>query len=155
YGIVRQDLGVFHDQRDFQDNENTTRRAIGEWLRTHTAPNAVVAMEAIGYQGTFSERRVVDLAGVGTPQVVRIRKEAGAHAGTFARMLDRYHPDAIVLRSYEVFGDLQVNGGPLFQDQAARRAFLGRYQEGARYTAPHPDLWGPYAVLSVFMRKPG
>src|SRR5262249_36286949 len=83
YGIVRQDLGVFHDQRDFQDNENTTRRAIGEWLRTHTAPNAVVAMEAIGYQGTFSERRVVDLAGIVTPEVVRMRKESGSNAGTF------------------------------------------------------------------------
>src|SRR6266516_3723851 len=51
---------VARAQRDWQQNETGLRQAVGEWLAAHTPPDAVVAMEAIGYQGVTSRRRVYD-----------------------------------------------------------------------------------------------
>jgi arabinofuranosyltransferase len=42
----------------------------GRWLRQHTPPNTVVATPDIGALGYFSQRRIMDLAGLVTPEMV-------------------------------------------------------------------------------------
>ena len=42
----------------------------GSWFNTHTRPEAVIATPDIGVIGYFSQRRVVDLAGLVTPEMV-------------------------------------------------------------------------------------
>lgn len=153
YGLVGQDLEAFKVQRAIQENEDTTRRAIGEWLRAHTRPDAVVAMEAIGYQGTYSRRKVVDLAGIVSPQVVQMRRETGSAARTFERIRDQLHPDAIVLRTLEVSGELELHDGPLFDGPAEQQRFLDEYRQGARFIAPHTSVWGQFSDLTVFVRN--
>ena len=44
----------------------------GRWFAAHSAPGAVVAAPDIGALGYYSQRRVVDLAGLVTPQMVPI-----------------------------------------------------------------------------------
>jgi arabinofuranosyltransferase len=54
------------DVRYIQTFQVTTAR----WLRDNTPPNALVATHDIGAIGYFSERRVLDSAGLVTPQVL-------------------------------------------------------------------------------------
>ncbi len=44
--------------------------AIGDWLRSRTDENAVVAVHEVGAVGFFAERRVIDTAGLVTPGVL-------------------------------------------------------------------------------------
>jgi hypothetical protein len=151
--VVIQDGETFREQRDVQENEDSSRRAIGEWLCTHTRPDAIVAMEAVGYEGTYSRRRVVDLAGVISPAVVEMRRETGTAAGTFERLIEHYHPDAVVLRTREVSGEIRMHGGPIFETPSQRQRFMDEYVEAVRFVAPHAALWGPLASLTVYVRK--
>lgn len=151
-GVAGRDVGAFAYHRANQENEDATRRRIGEWLRDHSKPGATVAMEAIGYEGTFSRRRVIDLAGVVSPEVVRIQRESRTNAQAFERVLDRFRPEFLVLRSYEVDRNRHQHGGPLFETQAARDSFTAHYREVLRVTAPHAEQWGDNAQLAVFER---
>ncbi len=44
--------------------------ASSRWIRENTAPNAVIAAHDIGALGYFGERKIVDLAGLISPQVI-------------------------------------------------------------------------------------
>jgi hypothetical protein len=50
-------------------NINQMHVAIGEWVAEQTPPDAVLALNDIGAITYISERRIVDLAGLVTPQV--------------------------------------------------------------------------------------
>jgi len=52
------------------DNINEMHVALGRWVTEHTPPGAVLALNDIGAITYFSERPVVDLAGLITPEVV-------------------------------------------------------------------------------------
>jgi hypothetical protein len=105
-------------------------------------------MEAIGYQGTYSRRRVIDLAGIVSPEVVRLHAESRSNAQTLERVLDTYHPDFLVLRAYEFETNGHHHGGPLFETPEARDRFVGQYRQVFSLTAPHPQLWGDNARIS-------
>jgi len=42
---------------------------VAEWLRTHTPPDAVIATQDIGVLAYFSDRRLIDMAGLPTRQL--------------------------------------------------------------------------------------
>ena len=151
--LVQRDLHAFSYWRDFQENEDATRARIAAWIASNTGPDAVIAMEAIGYQGARSRRRVVDLAGLVTPAVVEMRRQTGSNAATFARVLETYRPEVVVLRSFEVNQNKHLHGGPLFASEAARGAFLDAYSAVLQLRAPHPELWGRNASITVWRRK--
>ena len=52
------------------DNINEMHVAIGHWVAEHTPPDAVLALNDIGAITYVSERPVVDLAGLVTPEVI-------------------------------------------------------------------------------------
>jgi arabinofuranosyltransferase len=52
------------------DNINRMHVAMGEWAKAHTPPGTVLALNDIGAIAYVSERPVVDLAGLVTPEVV-------------------------------------------------------------------------------------
>ena len=52
------------------DNINKMHVALGHWVAEHTPPDAVLALNDIGAIAYVSERPVVDLAGLITPEVV-------------------------------------------------------------------------------------
>ena len=153
WGIVARDVGAFAYHRKVQANEEQARGRIGEWLRQHTDPGAIVAMEAIGYQGTRSRRRVLDFAGIVSPVVLTMHRDSRSNAELFERLLDRFRPAAIVLRKYEFELNRHMQGGPLFEDTGQRDRFLAAYEPAFEVTAPYPDVWGPNASLVVWRRK--
>jgi len=152
-GLAQRDAKALSYWREFQENEDATRARIASWIAHNTSADAVVAMEAIGYQAALSRRRVVDLAGLVTPEVVELHRETGSNAATFARVLDAYAPEVVVLRSFEVQQNQHLHGGPLFESEAARSEFLRVYQPALRARAPHPELWGRNASITVWRRK--
>jgi len=137
----------------FQENEFGLRRAVGLWLRDNTPTDASVAMEAIGYQGYYSNRRIIDMAGLVTPRVIEFKASTGSNAVLFNRIVTELRPDYIVLRSFEVDENRHFNGGKLFETDAHRGAFFDRYREAARFVAPHPELAPLITHLTVYQRN--
>jgi hypothetical protein len=152
-GLVQRDLDAVSYWRRFQENEDETRRRVADWIASNTSPDAVVAMEAIGYQGALSRRRVIDLAGLVSPAVVELYRETGSNAATFAAVLERHRPDLIVLRSFEVQQNRHLHGGALFETETAQSEFLRLYAPALRTRAPHPELWGRNASITIWRRK--
>jgi hypothetical protein len=137
-----------------KENEVATRQALGEWLRQNTRPDALVAMEAIGFQGYYSQRKVIDLAGLVSPSVTSIRAVNPDSASCLAEILRRLEPDAIVLRRFEIRENQHFHGGPLFKTSAQRESFFAHYQEARSFGAPHIDLWGRLSEVVVFVKRP-
>lgn len=143
---------AWRDQRLQQEQEDGLRRAVGERLRDTLPASASVATEAIGYIGYYSERRVIDLAGLVSPEVVRIRAASASNGEAFARVLSELRPDAVVLRSYEVERNRHFHGGKLFETPEARQEFDRHYRVAARFEGPHPELWGRLGRLTIYRR---
>jgi len=135
-----------------QENEDGFRRVVGLWLREHTDPNASVAMEAIGYQGYYSERRVIDMAGLVTPRSVQFKRRTRQNGQIFDWILRDFRPDCIVLRSFEVDTNKHFNGGPLFLTPEKQRRFRSTYREAARFDAPYPESAPLVRHLTVYER---
>lgn len=135
-----------------QRNEWQVRRAIGEWLRDNTSADSNVLMEAIGYQGTLSGRRVIDLAGLVTPRVVELQRESRTNAEAFAKILGEFTPDYVVLRTIEVDNNQHFYGGPLFATPEAAAAFRSSYRPVATYKAPYPELWHTGSSVTIYSR---
>ncbi|UCC68693.1 MAG: hypothetical protein JSV79_01785 [Armatimonadota bacterium] len=141
--------------RLFQENEVGLRRAVGLWLRENTPEEASIAMEAIGYQGYFSERGVIDMYGLVTPEVVEYKASTGSNGELFKRIWTELDPDYIVLRSFEVDENRHFNGGKLFEAEADRELFFRQYREAKRFTAPHAELAPLVTHLTLYERRPG
>jgi len=147
-----QNAGFAQYHFQFQANEYHTRRTIGLWLEENTPPDSVVAMEAIGYQGYFSRRPVLDLAGLVSPVVVRLHRASDSNADSFHRVLTTLQPDYLVLRSFEVDQNQHFHGGALFESTQQRAYFADHYAEAARFRAPYPAVWGNQASVTVYRR---
>lgn len=82
------------EARDAQLGRNTASlRAIGLWLGTHTAVNATVLVEPLGYIGYYSNRRMIDAVGLVTPRVVDLKRQH-VNANEYALQM---HPDYVVV----------------------------------------------------------
>ena len=148
-----QNLDHVERNRRFQANESM-RRSLGLWLRDNTPPDSVVLMEAIGYQGYFSERQILDSAGLISPLVVQLHKESRSNAETFYEIITGPKPDYIVLRSFEKDTNMDFHGGKLFDTSYQQRYFEAHYKELKRFDGPYPDpeVWGNLWHLTVFGR---
>ncbi len=154
YGMALFNRGVtttsFHYH--WQKAESNVRIELGLWLKNSTSPDATVLMEAIGYQGYFSERRIVDLAGLVSPQVVKWHRESSSNAETFYKILQNEQPNAIVLRSYEADENKHFFGGALFDNEQEREFFRNHYREVKRFASQDPILNNWLFRLTVFNR---
>lgn len=149
YGAVP--MGIRH-LRMAQENEDGFRRVVGLWLYDHTPTDASVAMEAIGYQGYYSERRIVDMAGLVTPRAVGYKRRTRQNGQIFDWILRDFKPDYFVLRSFEVDTNRHFNGGPLFLTSEKEQEFRAAYREAKRFTAPYPDSAPLVRHLTVYER---
>ena len=139
-------------QKSMQGYEDGLRRPVGEWLAANTPEGATVATEATGYQGYYSKRRIIDLAGLTSREVLSAARESrGNSAATFHRVLERTRPDYLVLRSFEVDQNRAFHGGPLFRTPEQQRYFDESYAELRRFSAP--GFGGPLSFLTVFVKR--
>jgi len=135
--------------------EDFVRTQVGKWLRDNTPEHASVAMEAIGYQGYYYERRIIDLAGLVTPKVVEFKRSTPLNGQVFDDVLRFFKPDYIVLRSFEVDTNDHFNGGLLFLTPGKQMQFRETYREVRRFDAPG---CGPKALLchlTLYQRRLG
>lgn len=80
------------------------RRLIGEWLKANTSPTDRVFLECLGYIGYFSNRKMLDFPGLGSPEVVAVRRAnpmSGFYPEHFPLLIMQLEPEWVVLREYE------------------------------------------------------
>jgi len=63
---------------------NRIQVALGEWLEENTAPDAVIACNDVGAIGYFANRKILDLLGLVTPEVMKYRKKYQVGQENFA-----------------------------------------------------------------------
>ena len=67
---------------------------LGHWVAAHTPPDALIALNDLGALTYFGERRVIDLMGLATPEILPYRRE-GPEA--VLRYLGRRCPEYLVI----------------------------------------------------------
>jgi hypothetical protein len=139
-------------QRRWQLEENHGRVALGKWIRDHSAADASVAMEAIGYQGYFSQRRVIDLAGLISPEVVEQFRKTGSNAQVLYSIITTARPEFVVLREFEMTINQNFLGGPLFEDGDQRICFTDNYREAAHFRPLDSTIGRGLFNLVVYQR---
>ena len=91
--------------RDFWRSRNLTDERIpvytqvGEWLRLHTPNNASVGALEVGVIGYFSQRRMIDFAGLIEPDIARQLTRETTYEDAALYAVNRYHPDYIALNA--------------------------------------------------------
>jgi hypothetical protein len=76
----------------------------GRWFHDHTPADAVIATPDIGAIGWFSERRVVDLAGLVTPEMVPFLARSSQEEATAAFAFAAFsRPDYLIDRASQPF----------------------------------------------------
>jgi hypothetical protein len=151
--VIFQNVDVIGYNRKFQTNERETRRVIGLWLRDNTPSTSVVAMEAIGYQGYYSERKIIDEAGLVSPSIVALNRESKSNAEVFYKMISILKPDYIVLRQFEINENRHCHGGKLFETWDQRVYFFAHYRELKRFSAPYTEVWDEFSYLTIYGRS--
>lgn len=149
YAIVHLTSSIPQDKA-YQEIEISTRQAVGEWLRHHTPDTAMVLTEPLGYIGYYSDRGILDMAGLVSPGIVNIAKHSPNNAETFKRILISYEPELIVLRSYEVRDNHHFHGGPLFNSNTDSLWFASQYSP-LRSFAP-AAMWGETRSFTIFAK---
>ena len=82
------------------DNINKMHVALGQWAAEHTPPDTVLALNDIGAIAYFSERPVLDLAGLITPEVVPLLRSPDRDALLADFMAERNAGYVIILPNW-------------------------------------------------------
>ena len=89
------DLGQL---RQRPDNRLVIYPVVGEWLRDHTPPQASVGTLEVGLIGYYSQRKMIDFAGLIQPQVSNQLTIHATYEDAALWAVERYHPDYLVLQ---------------------------------------------------------
>ncbi|MGD8374618.1 MAG: hypothetical protein PVF68_00645 [Acidobacteriota bacterium] len=87
--------------------------ALGEWLATHTATDALVAAENIGAIAFHSRRRILDMNGLISPEVIPFKR-----AGRVDAYLEKHPPDYVI--KIDPRPDPWSSGGPALDLEVLR-----------------------------------
>jgi hypothetical protein len=79
------------------DNINDMHVEMGKWLQQNTAADAVIATHDVGAIGYFSQRRLLDTAGLVTPGVLQYLQPGVVADEGVLRYLQREKPDYLVI----------------------------------------------------------
>jgi hypothetical protein len=90
---------VVPSTREFSSALETSIAAMGEWLKNNSSPEAVVATPDIGAIGYYSDRRVLDLGGLVSPEMNRMRETRDIEDIIEKGLYLKFHPDFLVDRS--------------------------------------------------------
>jgi hypothetical protein len=88
----------------------STNKAVGEWVRVNTAENSALAAKDIGYIGYYSRRKILDLAGLVSPECIPFRAKAD-----FAGPIRKFRPDYFAFSAGQ-FRTLALESDPLMRD---------------------------------------
>jgi arabinofuranosyltransferase len=71
-----------------QAHLNAMNKAVGVWVKNHSPSGAGFAIKDIGYMGYYSQRKVLDLAGLVSPESIPFRMR-----GDFLGPIRKFRPD--------------------------------------------------------------
>ena len=71
-----------------QQQQESLNREVGSWVALNSAPDAVFAVKDIGYAGYYSDRKILDLAGLVSPECIPYRAK-----GDFLGPIYKFQPD--------------------------------------------------------------
>jgi hypothetical protein len=83
--------------RQHPDTRLVIYEVVGEWLRDHTPPDASVGTLEVGMIGYYSQRRMIDFAGLIQPQVSNQLTSSTTYEDAALWAVEQYHPDYLVL----------------------------------------------------------
>jgi arabinofuranosyltransferase len=75
-------------------NVNAMQVELGRWVAAHTPPDTLIALNDVGALSYFGERRVIDLVGLATPEILPYRRQGEAG---LLRYLGRRCPEYLVI----------------------------------------------------------
>lgn len=108
------------------ENINEMHVTLGEWVVEHTAPDAVLALNDIGAIAYVSQREVVDLAGLVTPEVVPILRGPGPTAQLLELMAARGVDYVIIFPDwFPTLAERRDRLSPVHQVSVRRRTITG------------------------------
>ncbi len=94
--LVSQSIEEYENSKFYAQgvqNINAMQVAIGRWMKENSSPDALLAVNDIGGIAYFSERRIIDLVGLVTPEAVSYRQKKG---GTF-EFIALKKPDYVII----------------------------------------------------------
>lgn len=103
YLTIAQSVDV-HTLSITPDSRAAAYQRVGEWLRDNTPPDSLVSSLEIGIIGYYSDRRMVDFAGLLQPEVAQRLHNSPTYEDAAIWAVKNYSPDYIVL----VKGDLRA-----------------------------------------------
>jgi hypothetical protein len=80
------------------DNRLVIYEVVGEWLRAQTPPDASVGTLEVGIIGFYSQRRMIDFAGLIQPEVSNQLTTHTTYEDAALWAVEHYHPDYLVLQ---------------------------------------------------------
>ena len=89
---------------------NATNRAVGDWVGVHTPEASVLAAKDIGYIGYYSRRKILDLAGLVSPECIPFRAKAD-----FVGPIRKFRPNYFAFSAGQ-FRNLGLETDPLMRD---------------------------------------
>ncbi len=117
---------------------NRMHVAMGRWLRDHTPADAVIATNDIGAIAYYSERRILDIVGLASPQTLAYLK-AGVEADQgVLRLLTDERPDYLVILPnwYPQLAEMRYLFFPLHEIEVGAATIAG----GSRLVA-YRTIW--------------
>jgi hypothetical protein len=79
------------------DPRYTIYRAVGTWIRNHSLPDASVGTLEVGIIGYYSERPMIDFAGLIQPEIASSLEYHTTYADAANSAIKRFQPDYLVL----------------------------------------------------------
>ncbi|MFN3651749.1 MAG: hypothetical protein ACK47B_19410 [Armatimonadota bacterium] len=107
----------YHAARTTQLIEDRLRKPMALWLREQVAPGETIMLEPIGYAGYFSGRRILDVIGLVSPEVIPYWRRGGP--SPLWEIARTRQPEWIVLRPREL-ENVTSAAGPEWEQQYAR-----------------------------------
>jgi hypothetical protein len=75
---------------------------IAQWLRDHTPPDVKVCADTIGFLGLYSDRKILDVVGLVSPEVISLHEEYLDFYEAYVSIVERYEPDYCMIRDTEL-----------------------------------------------------
>jgi arabinofuranosyltransferase len=96
--VLVYEIVVVPPTRAFSEALETTLAGMGRWLDRNAPADALVASPDIGAIGYYSRRRILDLGGLVSPEINRMRRETDVERIIDTGMYLRFGPDYLVDR---------------------------------------------------------
>lgn len=97
--VVFYEVVVVPPTRAFSEALETVLGGMGRWLEANAPADALVASPDIGAIGYYSHRRILDLGGLVTPEINRMRREIDVEIIIDEGLYLRFGPDYLVDRN--------------------------------------------------------